>query len=229
MPPKFQSTFIPKGPVSSDFQAPLGRPASSSKDIVSLLVNALFAVSVVLSIGVFAYKYYLNYRIGQMGIDLENARATLAPETVTELVRLNDRIVSTQQLINKHRIVSPIFDFLEVSTPKTVRYTDFTFTDGDDGLELKIRGEAKGYAAVALLSQILDKNESLKDTVFADLRLDDKGNVSFSVDTKIGESALSYSKAIDKVGIPATTPTAPVVVSTSTPASTTQASSTNSN
>lgn len=215
MPPKFQSTFIPKGPTTTDFKTPLSRPSSGSRDIVSLIATTIFVISVIMGLVVFGYKYYLNYSIEQKGIELETARATLAPETVTELVRLNSRILSTEKLLNQHRIVSPIFDFLEVSTPKSVRYTDFAFTDGEKGLKLNIRGQASSYTALAQLSQTLNKDGSLKNAVFSDLRLDEKGNVNFAVDADVGEDLVSYKKAIDRVGVPAPA-VAPVSTTTAT-------------
>src|SRR3989344_7538509 len=104
MEPKFQSSFIPKGPIAAtSVSARVGRTALS-KDFLSFVAVYLFIFSVVLAGGVFLYKLYLNYDIAKMAKDLENARADLSPEIINELTRLEGRIVSTEELIKKHRV-----------------------------------------------------------------------------------------------------------------------------
>lgn len=218
MEPKFQSTFIPKGLVSAGLHMPIGVRAGN-KDIFSFLATLIFTISLVLAGGVFLYKFYLNYRIAQMGTELEAARAALAPETVTELIRLNGRIISTAELLKKHQVISPVFDFLETSTPRSVRYTDFDYSTDENGVELNLRGEARSYAALAFLSQVFNKSTNFKNTVFSDLRLDQTGNVIFSLTTNVEENLLSYERLVEKSAI--APPRTSIPVSTSTPSAAT--------
>lgn len=198
MDPKFQSSFIPKGPiVSTATGAPVGRKIRE-RSFFAFLALSVFVISVLLAAGVFGAKFYLQYRIETMGTDLENARAALQPETINELTRLDDRIVSTKSLISKHHVLTPLFEFLEISTPVTVRFNDFHYSMTDRGLELAIRGEARGYAALALQADIFNKSQYFKDPIFSDLNLNERGDVSFSFKATVDPNLVSYSRVIER-------------------------------
>jgi hypothetical protein len=206
MEPKFQSSFIPRGPSAQSSAMPspslsMGARRPVERNIVSVVCGALFTLSIIFALGVFGYKLFLNYRIGQMGKELEAARAALEPETVNELIRLNSRIVSTKELIERHRIISPVFAFLQNATPKSVRYTDFEFNMTAMGLELTLHGEASSYAALASAAEVFNRSDSnFKKATFSDLQLDTKGNVGFSLQLEVEPTLLSYNRFIDANG-----------------------------
>src|SRR3989344_7713231 len=98
MEPKFQSSFIPKGPIATSTVSPM-RPVVREASILGFMAKLVFSASVILALGVFAYQLYLNYALKSMIVNLESARAGLEPETVTELTDLHKRIISTDELI----------------------------------------------------------------------------------------------------------------------------------
>ncbi|MDO8569653.1 MAG: hypothetical protein Q7R89_02690 [bacterium] len=215
MEPKFQSSFIPRGPVTSTVSgASMGRHGKE-KSLLSFLALIIFSLSVILALGMFGYKFYLKYSIEQMTTDLENARATLQSDIINELTRLDNRIISSQELIAQHQILSPLFGFLESSTPRTVRFSDFHYTKTPEGLELLVTGEARGYATLALQADIFNKSQYFKDDVFSDLKLNAKGDVNFSFKAIIDPNLLSYQREVERIGAPA-----PTTTSTATSAST---------
>ena len=197
MEPKFQSSFIPKGPIiSTTAGVPVGR-RGKEKSLASFLAVIIFTTSVILALGMFGYKFYLKYRIETMGIDLQMARATLEPETIRELTRLNDRIISIQDLISKHYVLTPLFEFLGVSTPRTVRFSNFRYSMTGQGLELSMSGEARGYAALALQADIFSKSQYFKNPIFSNLNLNERGDVSFSFKTIVDPNLVSYTREVE--------------------------------
>ncbi len=202
MPPKFQSSFIPKGPVTtSSGSNPTAVPVRrGDRSIIAFVGNTIFTLAIILAGSVFAYKYYLNRSIAQMGSQLESARATLEPELIKQLTDLNERIVSTQAILHEHTILTPVFLFLEEITPTTVRYTQFKFDATEAGSELRLLGQATSYAALAGLSELINQNPDFKQPLFSDLKLDDKGNVSFSLVVTINPQMLSYEKMVSEFG-----------------------------
>ncbi|MBI1974674.1 MAG: PilN domain-containing protein [Candidatus Zambryskibacteria bacterium] len=192
MPPKFQSSFIPKGPIASSSQTAVVRRVGQ-RNFVSSLAYLIFVVSLILAIGVFGYKTYLEYRIKQMSADLVSAKAQLDPQSIEELTNLNNRIVATKTLIKDHRIITPLLEFLEAETPKTVRFTEFQYSVGEHGLEFTLNGLAKGYNAVALLAQSFNQSRYFSAPAFSNLALNDKGEVLFSFKTTVNPELLSYS------------------------------------
>ena len=192
------------------------------KNLFSFISLLIFVASVLFAIGVFGYKFYLKYRIEQMGADLTQALTTIQPEPtiIRELIRFNYRIDSTQELISQHKIVSALFEFLEISTPRTVRFVDFRYEEGDEGLELSLRGEARGYAALALQADIFSKSEYLKNPIFSDLNLNDRGDVNFTFHAVVDPSLVSYDRVLQLLAptptpIPTSEPVSPTTDSTS--------------
>ena len=149
-----------------------------------------------------------------MGVELESTRAALQPEAVTELIRLNSRIVSTQSLIENHRIITPVFDFLEAATPQNVRYTEFNFNMTPAGLDLRLRGVAQSYAALAAAAEVYDRaNSNFRNPSFSNLQLDDEGNVVFSLQMEVEPALLSYTRMVEGA-----TPLTQVITSTTSSA-----------
>ena len=217
MEPKFQSSFIPKGPIISNVPgASIGRRTRQEKSLFYILASTVFIMSVLSASGVFGYKFYLKYSIDKMGADLEDARMTLQPEVIRELTRLDNRILSSQKLLARHQILSPLFEFFEVSTPKTVRFKDFSYTKTPQGLELKIIGEARGYAALALQADIFDKSQYFKTPIFSDLSLNEKGDVNFSFKAILDPTLVSYERKVERLGASPIVPTEPTSTSTAT-------------
>lgn len=218
MEPKFQSSFIPKGPLATS--GTIAKAQRSEKSFFGFLSLLVFILAVVASAGIFGYNRFLDYRISQMGGDLEAARASIDPQSIQELARLDARINSTKALLSQHTVLTPLLDLLEASTVRTVRFTELNYTSSKDGLALNMKGQARGYSAVALQSDVFNRNKSFKNPSFSDLSLDESGNVTFSFKATIDPSLLSYQKEIEKRIVPTILPSVSTSTATTTRSST---------
>lgn len=227
MEPKFQSSFIPKGPIASSTSSVTTR-VKRPRTILGLISTIVFFLSVLAAIGVFGYKFYLEYSVKNMALELEAAKASIEEETVKEIMRLNNRILATEDLIDSHSVLSPLFSYLEASTLKNVRFTEFVYSANDGPMVLSMKGEARGYAALAQQAEIFKKNKDFKNPVFSDLTLDDEGNVVFTFTTEINPNYLSYGREVERLNssLPRVVPSASSSPATSTPATTTPRTST---
>ena len=214
MEPKFQSSFIPKSPIGSSGATLPTQGRRSERNLFGFVSTAVFSLSVILAMAVFGYSYYLKYAIARMTTELESGRAELQPEKVNELIRLNDRINSTQDLIGTHLLLSPLFKFLEASTIKNVRFTSFSYEMNQSGLRLSMRGEARSYSALALQADLFSKSGLLENVAFSDLVLDEKGNVIFSFQASVDPGLLSYQRSLSGTTVPVVAPAATVVATT---------------
>ncbi|MEK7175881.1 MAG: hypothetical protein AAB695_00710 [Patescibacteria group bacterium] len=177
------------------------------------MATLIFGLSAILALAVFGYGFYLKSSIASMTTALEQGRALLEPEKVDELIRLDNRLNSTGELIKNHLLLTPLFKFLESSTIKNVRFTEFNYAATVNGLELSMRGEARSYAALAQQAELLNKSGYLKDISFSDLTLDEKGNVVFFFRAFADQNMFSYLKTTE------TGTLTPVKIATSTPVS----------
>ena len=216
MEPKFQSSFIPKSSVATSTVSTM-RPTVRDGSILGFVAGLIFSASVILALGIFAYQLYLNYSIKSMAANLEDARAALEPETVNELTDLDKRIASTDEIISKYSSLSVLFSFLEDSTLRAVRFSNLSYATTPQGLVLTMRGEAQGYAALALQAEAFNKSEILDTPVFSDLNLDDRGNVVFSVKAGVNPNQLSYKRQAESIELPAVVVPAATSTATTTP------------
>ncbi|MBX4206300.1 hypothetical protein KW784_00690 [Candidatus Parcubacteria bacterium] len=199
MPPKFQSSFIPHGPQPAAGVIPQAAPAHQ-RDLLAFIAKAIFSLSILAAIAAVGYKLYLGYSIRKMGAELEATRQEVSTGVTGELIRLNDRIVSTEALLQSHRVLSPLFGFLEASTPKSVRFSEFSYLDALGGPQVILKGQAKTYAALSLEADVIYKNKDFTNPVFSDIRLDDKGNVNFSLKAGVSPELISYGKTVGRAG-----------------------------
>jgi hypothetical protein len=215
MEPKFQSSFIPKGPLATTGTV-TKTSRVSGRSILGTLAILIFTLAILASLGVFGYEWYLKADIRKMGDSLVGARTSLEPEVIEKISSLDERIVSTKRLLNSHIVLSPLFEFLENSTVRAVRFTSFDYNSIDGRLSLSIKGEARGYSALALQSEILNASPYLKDIVFADLSLNNQGMVNFAFKASVDPSIISFNKGAEPIAPTAST-TTPVESVTQTP------------
>ncbi|MBX4189360.1 hypothetical protein KW785_02065 [Candidatus Parcubacteria bacterium] len=231
MDPKLQSSFIPKGPEAHSIGTGLyTRRESAGQTVMGVLSVLIFVISIVAALGVFGYTRYLTSRIGSMGADLEEARATINPELIKKITSLDNRLISTKDLLNKHTVLSPFFSFLESATLQSVSYTEFSYNRSKEGkINLILKGLARGYQAVALQSNVFTgvststpaaRNLYFKSPVFSDLHLSEKGEVVFTFSSTVDPALVSYQKFIQASAAKATS-TAPVSAPQATSTATT--------
>jgi hypothetical protein len=199
MEPKFQSSFIPKGPIADSSNVVPSQ--SKPKGLFGLLAKAVFAIAVVFGLGIFGYNQYLSYSISQIGAELDTAREQLGSGNVRELINLDARINATNSLLQSHVVLTPLLNFMEESTLRTVRFIEFDYGASDSSLEIRLKGLALGYSAVALQTKAFTNSQYFKNVRVSDLRLDDKGNVAFSLVAEVDPTLISYKRKIDQAAI----------------------------
>jgi len=198
MEPKFQSSFIPKGPAATSGMIPKTKPVGRG-GLYSYIATTLFVISFVLMLVVFGYKLYVKGNINSMGEEIEMTKNDLIPNTSREFIRLNNRINSVETLLTNHTVVSPLFEFLSASTVRLVRFREFTLITTPAGAELVVEGVARGYATLALQADIFNKSGNFTNPVFSDLRLDERGDVVFTFRGFVNPALISYAKEVESL------------------------------
>lgn len=233
MQPQFQSSFIPKGPISTSGASPFA--PQKKRSAFGFASKWIFALSVIAALGSFGYYEYLLYHIAALGAELDAAKTSLMPDTVTQISHADARLSATRMLLAQHVALSQFFAYLETATEKTVGFTQFTFQTTDKGPTIMLSGQGSSYAALKLQSDTFLKASFLKDQSFSDLALDPKGNVNFSFTASVDPTfflyknefnATSTANAIQPVAVSTTTlPALTVATSTQKVATLTAATS----
>ncbi|MFA6177291.1 MAG: hypothetical protein WC694_00110 [Candidatus Paceibacterota bacterium] len=194
MEQNFQTSFIPKKPIIKE-SASYERPVSLFL-IISIFI---FFTVLVTSGGLYFYKGILVKKIADMDKTLNLAKNRFEPSKISELQNFDKRLISSSEILSKHITIIPIFNALEQLTMKSVRFTNFSYSLGDDTkttIDVKMSGVAIGYRSIALQSDLLAKNKNLIDPIFSNLTLDNAGNVIFDLDFSVDPSFVNYKQTL---------------------------------
>lgn len=175
--------------------------ATVSRPISFLLVISifiLFTVAVATS-GLYFYKGIIIKQIAEKNDSLIRNKNDFETTKIEELQILDKRLRTAKEILEKHIAITPIFKALQELTMKTVRYTRFEYTLGaerDPKINVKMSGVAMNYGSIALQSDLFSKNKNLKEPVFSDLSLDDKGNVIFNLEFTVDSTFVDYKQML---------------------------------
>jgi Tfp pilus assembly protein PilN len=111
--------------------------------------------------------------------------------------------------------MTPLFAFLEASTLRSVRFTDLGYNTSGETIELEMKGQARGYAALALQADAISNSQYFTDPIFSDLTLDDRGNVAFTFKAKVDPALVSFRQGVEKAETPVAPPITPTTTGTS--------------
>jgi hypothetical protein len=198
-----QTSFIPKRPLVPTEGVSYERKGVS---IVTVITVILFLGAVSLSAGSYFYQKFLLDALSKKKDTLQQARKGFDIDTIKELKRLDTRIETAKNLLDQHMAISGVFDILQQTTLKTISYSSFSLVSvaaSDSGdvaagpgaassIQIKMSGVAQSFNSVALQSDLLVKTRGIKEPIFSNVALDQKGNVSFSVSALIDPFVLRY-------------------------------------
>lgn len=200
MDQNFQTSFIPKRPVTED------RPVRSSSVSVFLFIAVVFLIASIGSAAfVYIYKTSLTRQVAQMKDDLDKAKGAFEDDFIKDLQTIDRRINTANQVLAGHIAVSPIFQALQQSTLKSIQFTKFTYKITGSGqssqIDVDMSGKAQSYTSIALESDQLTKNKYIRDPIFSNLTLDDKGNVLFDLVFSVDPKLVMFSEVVAKTPI----------------------------
>jgi hypothetical protein len=201
METKYQTSFIPKKPIAP------ASPARSSRGGGIGLFTLISVIIFLISLGLGGYVYLeKNYLINKITADqatIEDQKGGLVDDatTIESLIELNSRIKVAQELLDKHISVSPIFNFLQQTTLKSVRFKNFTFTSagkdatGASRVSVLMSGVARDWETVASQADEFGKVEYRKvitEPKISNLTLNADGSITFSFSAYVTPSFLVY-------------------------------------
>lgn len=188
MASNFQSSFIPKGPVTQEVFK------KKKAGALGVLVVSLFITSIIVSIALFAYKDVLKGDIQNLQSQLADAEKNIDKKTINEMSQFGKKLDLTKSLILKHQVISNFLDSLASTTVSSVQFDDFSYGNiRDTGLTVVLRGKATSYAGIALQENIFSQNEHFNSVSFSSLSLTEKGFISFDLAISVDPQIFVYS------------------------------------
>ena len=189
MAPNFQSSFIPKDPMTEEkvFK-------KKKAGIFGVFAVSLFVTSIIGSIGMYAYKSIIKSEIKDLESQLAGAEEAIDKQTINEMMQFSKKLDIVKSLVYKHQVVSNFLSALSTSTVSTVQFDNFNYGDIKDGnLTVNLKGKATSYAAIALQENVFVQNKYFKSMTFSNLNLTDKGLVSFDIALSVDPQIAVYN------------------------------------
>lgn len=192
---QFTTTFSPKKPLAE--VTPVGtKKISRPSGLLASISLVLFFITLFCAGGVYFWKGYQEKNVTNLASSIKKLEKTFEPELVMKLQTLDKQLKNGSVVIKNHRVVSPLFDFLEESTLKQVKFTkmDIVFDD-IKGIQVRMSGEADGYRSIAQQADMFAANTYLKDTIFSNFFLTQKGRIAFDVAFGTKPDFVDFEKA----------------------------------
>lgn len=186
-----QTSFIPKQAVS-----PVVSRVPKAVSGLSLIAWFLFFVSLISAVGSFLWNKTLESNISSMKQKI--ASIQLDENVINDIKELDKRIISSEEIMNSHIAVSPIFEILQRRTLRTVSFNKFSYSvtdpsSGSRSIVVNMTGRAKSYDSIAQQSEELTKSEYIINPVFSNMTLDEiRGVISFDLSFGVSPALVSY-------------------------------------
>lgn len=194
MEPKFKTSFIPKKPIMVDTSA---RVASTGGgfSFFTLLAVILFLATLIFSGGVWVYKKQVQATIDDQLESLRTAHGQFDPEFIDQATRLSQRLSTAGSILDTHIAPSEIFRLFEEKTLKTIAFSNFTFSDSEDGgVSVVASGVGDSFKSIVLQSDEFGNTNVLRDVLFDGVQPTEDGNVSFSFSATLVPEFILYRK-----------------------------------
>lgn len=191
MAPNFQSSFIPKGPVTDKVFQP------KKTGFLGVLSIIIFISVLVLTAGLYLYKGIVQSEINDLKVQLVESEKSIDKKTINDMYKFSKKLDTAKSIITNHRVVSNVIKEIASSTVSTVFFNDFVFESvTKDSLKISMKGFTGSYANIALQENVLIKNPNFKNVVFSNLVLTSKGPISFEVTLEVVPSLGVYAPII---------------------------------
>ncbi len=220
LPPGIPTSFVPKQPVQT-----LARRSRSGNNLFLIACIGVGVVAIVISGILFGYQKYLEGVSTAKTAQLAAEQKGIDTDTVDQFIRLRDRLVSAQTLLNQHVGLSQFFDVLESLTLQNVKFDSLEVKINDDhSAHIQMSGIAKTFNALAAQSNAFAGEKRIKRAIFSGITVDKNNVISFTLsadlDSRLIVIAQPASIAVLSPAADATTTPAVVVPAgpaTSTP------------
>lgn len=187
----FQSSFIPKGSAAQE-----GLP-KKKMGIFGLIAVSVFALVIILSIGLAVYKSILEGQIENLKAQLAEAGRNIDKKSIDQMLEFSKKLSMAKSIVENHQVISGFTASLASSTVSTVSFDDFNYRMVSPGeLSVVMRGKAKDYASLALQESVFRKNQYWKSVSFTNMNLGEGGLVSFEVTVSVDPKITVYSPYI---------------------------------
>jgi len=204
METKFQTSFIPKRPITAGTTSRV-HSSSGSGGLFSLFAIIVFIISVAGAIFSYIWMGVLVNTGKQYQATLTTNENEFNPALISTLDRASMKINFAKSLLANHLAPDAIFGIIGGLTAQDVSFSSLSYTAptaSNNYINLTMSGVGTSYSAIAFQSDVFGssvqygENISVKNPVLSGLGLNENGNVNFSFSAELDPSNIIYSKVL---------------------------------
>ena len=140
---EFKTSFIPKKPLIRGDEGEL----QEGVRIVLFVSSIFFFATLLIAGGVFLYGALLLRQEQGLSSSITRAKEAIEPELIANLERIDARLKAVENILDTHRVISPIFDLLEQLALASVSFDNFRYVVEPEGkINLQLSGTASNYS-----------------------------------------------------------------------------------
>jgi hypothetical protein len=204
METKFQTSFIPKKPITV---GAVSRVHSSSVPggFFALFAIIVFIISVAGAIFSFIWTNVLVNTGKQYQTTLQTNENEFNPALIGTLERASMKIGFAKNLLANHLAPDAVFGIIGGLTAEDVSFSSLSYTAptaSNNYITLTMSGVGTSYSAIAFQSDVFGssvqygENIAVKNPVLSGLSLNANGDVNFSFTAELDPSNITYSKVL---------------------------------
>jgi hypothetical protein len=189
MAPNFQSSFIPKSPMTEEkvFQ-------KKKTGILGIFAVLLLIISIAGSVGMYIYKGMIQSNITSLESQMASAEKSIDQKSIKDMAAFSKKLETMKTLVNNHEVIAGFLNSLSSSTVATIQFTGLSYTqDKNSSLKISLKGKATSYASIALQEDVFSRDKNFTDVNFTNLNLTDDGTVSFDLTMLVSEKIAVYA------------------------------------
>ena len=218
LPPSIPTSFVPKQPVETN--------AHKTREGTSIFLTVGFVIAgfaLLVSGAVFGYEKYLENVKTAKDAELQKEESSININTVNGFIRLRNRLLAANTLLNQHVAASQFFDLLESVTLQNVHFGSLKLSVAEDRTAtIEMGGTAKSFNALAAESSAFAADTRIKRAIFAQIKANANGTVNFVVSAQIDRGVLLSQMPAAGASLPQTEASAPQAPETAATTSSSQ-------
>lgn len=138
-------------PIAPTAAIPAERIKSEGTSFVEIVLFALFGFTILVFVGLFAYKFYLSSQIEAKKAALAGYEDRLKNIPIEDMRKLSNRLKMVNQLVKEHPSVNVAFLIVEASIEHMVTFNRFElrYVENTKSYQLTLGGVAPDYKSIA--------------------------------------------------------------------------------
>lgn len=183
-------TTLPSTSLTGSPSSMMARGQGEGKSFFQLIFMTAAGASVLISVGMFGYLYYLSSQVDAKKAKLASYESQLGGLPLEDMRKLSNRIKILNQLVKTHPSVNVAFRIVEDSVENQVTYTKFDlgYNESTKSYLLSLSGTAPDYKGIAQQIDTFNRKPYttyLSNVVVDGLNPDSTGRIAFTAKMSI--------------------------------------------